>query len=830
MNSSLILTATQRLASQYCKNLLDDSKHLFDTILSVSDWVNRQYQLMVSLEILPLYHCLNEYEENKLWESVIRRILPNMDVYDEQQIIHEIKSAHKIISTWDIPVSDIEVYANDQETGFLLEAIDKFKKDCEAQKYISSVDMMRVVIDRYSELPPHLKKMPVRIEGYDRIPPLLKKVFPESIFTVSPKKTDASVSQATFSTYHEEVNSCAHWCQSILDSNNNAKIGIICPNLNVDREKVYNTFVKVVSKNIMTSIGLKKIPAFSISGGVPLHDVPVIDHFHKLAKFLVRGQAQLSDIAELLLSPYFKLGLSQKQVYALIDDLKALREDILKVDDFQRLLSIYNTENNAAVLSAAKSIEYNTFYGFITSVENSLRILGWPGERVLDSQEYQALQEFKKISEFCGCLYDREKVTKSEAIEWLSFALKKIVFQEKSSNVNIHILGLLESSGMRFDYIWVLGLNNLSWPEKPSPNRFLPIAIQKRYETPKSSTELELKIAIEYMRRIESQAPNIIYSSSLEYNQEKCIESSLIDKYQKLDISFLRGEQLSGIKFLERSIDKFISNPGSFLGGPYALKRVVECPYQYHGYRRLGITDDKPKGVYLEPSERGDILHQILAAFWLSVKNHKSLMRISERSLSNLFDRHFSKSIAKYPSLKRFPRYIDQEKIRLWTIFTKLVKYDMQREPFEVIGVEKRIAVDLDNVRLNIVVDRVDKLNSGEIWIIDYKTGSFSPSKWRTENLRDLQLPIYASYLFDSDAISYMVVKPDKVKHVGVCKENFPPSELQAIDLPLQISEWKDSIQTIFETVNSGDISVKPLDQASCLYCSLKPLCRIREV
>ena len=85
-------------------------------------------------------------------------------------------------------------------------------------------------------------------------------------------------------------------------------------------------------------------------------------------------------------------------------------------------------------------------------------------------------------------------------------------FQPEGSASTVQVLGELEASGLIFDHLWILGLHDSALPRPPSPNPFVPIPVQRRYQMKRSDSERESKFAEQVVSRLFSAAPDIVLS------------------------------------------------------------------------------------------------------------------------------------------------------------------------------------------------------------------------------------------------------------------------------------------------------------------------------
>src|SRR5262249_35058242 len=136
-----------------------------------------------------------------------------------------------------------------------------------------------------------------------------------------------------------------------------------------------------------------------------------------------------------------------------------------------------------------------------------LSALGWPGDRALDSAEYQAREAWDELLRDFGAIGAVEtRLPRSGALSLLRSLAAEKLHQPESHEVSVQILGLLEAQGLTFDALWIAGLGAERWPPPPEPNALLPIEWQRERDLPRSSAARELRFARELTRRLRSAA------------------------------------------------------------------------------------------------------------------------------------------------------------------------------------------------------------------------------------------------------------------------------------------------------------------------------------
>ncbi|MCD8542810.1 MAG: hypothetical protein LRY69_05320 [Gammaproteobacteria bacterium] len=158
-----------------------------------------------------------------------------------------------------------------------------------------------------------------------------------------------------------------------------------------------------------------------------------------------------------------------------------------------------------------------------------VQALGWPGERNLNSTEYQVVKRFMtlliEMEDFSTIQYSWSW---SEFVNLLKTLCQRTMFQAEKEKTSIQLLGLLEASGMSFDYLWLMGLDDKTLPSTPSPNPFLPYYFQKKYQFPQASAEREYIFSQELLKQLMASSQHVVLSHARYDADKECRPSSLI--------------------------------------------------------------------------------------------------------------------------------------------------------------------------------------------------------------------------------------------------------------------------------------------------------------
>jgi exodeoxyribonuclease-5 len=144
---------------------------------------------------------------------------------------------------------------------------------------------------------------------------------------------------------------------------------------------------------------------------------------------------------------------------------------------------------------------------------NCLKAVGWPGDRPLSSHEFQARRAFGEVLDGLGRLDGLlGPLGFAEAVRRLSQLCRQRLFQpETRGKPAIQVLGVLESAGLSFDALWVMGMNDDLWPPPPRPNPLLPAEVLRAAGASHASADVELDFARRVHVRLSQSAPEVTF-------------------------------------------------------------------------------------------------------------------------------------------------------------------------------------------------------------------------------------------------------------------------------------------------------------------------------
>ena len=553
----------------------------------------------------------------------------------------------------------------------------------------------------------------------------------------------------------------------------------------------------------------------------------------------------LQSFGNTLQSPYLHQSLDQRDDAAQLD--RALRElnecehfsDIFRIEQNGLLTQLYafnvvmKTLPDDAPLAAWKQI-------FCAALE----ALSWPGYRTLNSDDYQLYARWQLLlDEFTH--YDsvtHDSITLREALYLLGKLAHNTLFQTEGSLAPIQILGTLEAAGNTFDYLWVMGMDDDTWPPMANPNAFIPYELQRQQHMPHATAERELIYTEQVMQRLRTSACHIIFSYPMFDGDKTKNPSQLIDNMASTTITCTHTATTEPL-----TLDSLPDWQGPQVSASEALKlsantlqQQSDCPFKAFANTRLKAKPLQQPDFALPNNQRGLLTHDALDRIWHHLKSQQHLTKLSPTELSHIIATTVDAVMADQKQRTAFKKeLLALEKNRLLLVLEEWLQLEKTRAPFTVLGTEVSLHIPLNTLTFNVRIDRIDTLATGHC-IIDYKTHTHnSPNAWFGVRPNDPQLPLYLSAKTDYVAISYAEIMPNNCQFKGLANNDATAKQLPGVkDIESfskhtltwdeQLALWQHTLADIGNEFAQGLASVTPQDiTKSCAYCELQPLCRV---
>jgi ATP-dependent helicase/nuclease subunit B len=685
---------------------------------------------------------------------------------------------------------------------------------------------------------PELKRPRLLVAyAFDILPPQTKEFLDAlgtEIASCRPNPRSATVSRAAFDSAKHEIEAAARWARARLEAGGK-RIGVVVPSLQEKRKEVVRVFSR-----IMRPGGEKTAMPFDVSLGAPLQEFPIVNAALTVLHFS-QEEIPFEEASRIVRSPFIaaaesELGARMKLETRLRDKLGATvalpkliafleKKTVLR----ERLERVFGMREDG-LFSQKTPAEWARHFSSV------LDAAGFPGERALDSDEFQALA---KWHEALGELSRLDRISKEMSFSQAFQTLRKIcadtLFQPETPDTPIQVLGLLESAGVEFDHLWVTGLTDDAWPLKSSPNPFLPLAQQRKAGIPEASAETSLALDRRITDGWKQAAGEVVFSHFTKEEDRDVLPSPLIADLPEKAVELPAFPRLRDVIFASRKTETLQDRVAPAVrekqvrGGTRVLSDQAACPFRAFARHRLHAGDLEEPAEGLDASKRGKLVHLLMQNVWDELKDSTAL----QGDLSPAIERAAAAAVKEMAVEGRFAELERERLARLGHEWFE--KVEQQRPPFSVVSTEEKRPIVFGGVTFDARIDRMDRLESGGHAIVDYKTGggNLTAKRWQGERPDEPQLPLYAvSAKEEITAVVFAKFRPGDMRFVGLSRDDKAlPKVPKAKDgwQPL-LRDWKKEAERLGQSFASGEAGVDPKKELiTCRYCGLETLCRVYE-
>ncbi len=440
----------------------------------------------------------------------------------------------------------------------------------------------------------------------------------------------------------------------------------------------------------------------------------------------------------------------------------------------------------------------------------------------------------------------------------------------------LQIMGPLETRALDFRNVIIFSCNEGMFPRRNVSSSFIPPDLRKAFSLP--TYEFQDAIWAYYFYRLVSRAENVwmVYDSRTE-GLKRGEESRYIKQLRYhfgIEVKHHVAEAgLSSSPDVEQDLvktDEMMERIEQMTYSVSALQNYVSCPAKFCYQSVLKLKKDEDVAESLDNAMIGNVYHNAMWALYHGEDAMKSdgpfekldgneaagMPVVSASYLEGWLDREdeIRKTVV---SLMKAELNADEISGRDLVVQRVIVRYVMETirkdllllsrygaAAFEMIGLEKKIFVEMYGVRFFGVVDRIDSIVPGTVRMVDYKTGNDSPSviavtddmaegavnkifdaeyQVRKENKAALQFHIY----------DRMAQKAGLVSGAGqICNSLYATSDLfrnvpAVFPMSGKFSELMDErVQGIIDEIRDRNVSFRKTQETeACTYCDFRMIC-----
>ncbi|HYX20179.1 MAG TPA: PD-(D/E)XK nuclease family protein, partial [Thermoanaerobaculia bacterium] len=569
-------------------------------------------------ESFPL--LLTPAQEQHLWEA----ILADSGLLAVSQAAAQCRDAWRLARQWRIRIDA----AGSEDAAAFVEWASEYERGTRHDTDAARLpDLMLGYLDRVKT-----PKLLVAY-GFDIVPPqtsaFLEKLDAE---TCSPESLAGSSTRNSFQTARLELEAAATWARARMEEGR-TRIGVVVPDLQKRRSEVVRVFSRTMQPGYNLPSAKSAAMPFNVSLGLPLSAWPLVDAALSLFS-LSHGEVEFAAASQLVRSPFLGGAETELSRRAILD--ARLRRDAEATITLPKLIAgleksslLRNRLEKAFEIARSRPDTPGDWARHFSAL---LEAAGFPGERALDSAEFQTRA---KLHEALGELSKLERVAQrfsfSQAMSFLRRFCERTLFQPESVDAPIQVLGLLESRGLRFDCLWVSGLTDEAWPLSAAPNPFIPIRLQKAAGIPEASAEASLELDRRITAEWRSAAKEVVFSYPLKEKDHDLAPSPLIADVPQQSVSVHDFPRYRDLLYASKNLESFQDWRGppvvekKIRGGTRVLADQAACPFRGFAKWRLSADALEEPAPGLDARDRGKLLHILMKEIWEQLRGSDAL-------------------------------------------------------------------------------------------------------------------------------------------------------------------------------------------------------------
>jgi probable DNA repair protein len=668
----------------------------------------------------------------------------------------------------------------------------------------------------------------------------------------------APVSIATAQNDEHELEMIASWCRTELERDPGRRLLIVDVKLRQRR----GLYERLLSQTLAPSAWIATTArsastAFAIEGGRLLAEFPLIGHA-LLTLRLLTGRLRFDEVVRWLRMPFLDTGdvMAGAAVEAILREGRKLEftgEELASA--LERAQGVATGALAARLRGALMTLQgpHRTPAEWSPRLLVALRQLGWHGARALRSDEQQTVNRWHALLDEYSALGPWLKQSSaSDAVATLADLARERNFDPASVEAPVTLTESHDDPVVRYDSIWVAGLDAAQWPPAPRPDVFIPLRLQVAAGVPWASAAAQTVAARDSLAAWRASTDQLICSwARLEGDAHRSPSPLLMHLRERNEYTAasalvplaaaLRRPELEMIED-EQGVRVDTSQPVA--GGVKPLALQAECGFRAYGEMRLAAAELETPAPGLDARERGMLLHKALELVW-SKLDHFTLTATETAVLRpTIADSVAAAVVAVFrgyiPVELRLA--VDRETLRLERLIANLLDVERSRASFTVEVLEARREVGIAGGQFEFRIDRIDAIEGGGYAILDYKSGEPRSPRWNGEAVRDPQLLAYfmaergrnVQALANVSLTNGRATFSGKSSHKGLLpgvnglpgmNPNKVPPEQIAAAWEMETGRWLHGLQMLAAAYIAGRAPVQPAADV-CRNCHLTTLCR----
>ncbi|MCQ2343774.1 MAG: PD-(D/E)XK nuclease family protein [Paludibacteraceae bacterium] len=419
----------------------------------------------------------------------------------------------------------------------------------------------------------------------------------------------------------------------------------------------------------------------------------------------------------------------------------------------------------------------------------------------------------------------------------------------------LQVMGLLECRLLDFDNIIFVGFNDQFVPgNNGMTNSIIPYSLRKPYGLPSHEITNSIYAYNFYRMLHRCRRLDLIYTTAT--NEDSKTEVSRF--YNQL--RYIHGITMTNANAaIAHTIDqsKNLFTP-YFEQTPTAhrltqisassLKKFITCPLRFYYEYLLNLREQDDIDDTISDSTFGKLLHRALELYYKKVgENHLLTAEQSSKLITTFCEQAYAEVVRQ-----RHNRGYDILAFNsLKTLVRRIINFDESRAKFYDVQTEVEFTTDFEGFKIKAIIDRIDRMESGEYVVIDYKTSvddtkasldrMFSIDKVRKYDLEVMQVLLYCAILRRTPDFANARLIPQLFKIYTLSKEkdkkDFTPIQTETSDGVMELTDYEvimpefearmaETLTDLRKCLDTPSLFLRTAENRdNCKYCPFHELC-----
>ena len=808
---------------------------------------------------------LGPHEEWCLWHDAARELLTARDdprpfIWSTDALADALQRSARLCSEWRIGETSLARQAS-TEAQWLLSARRAVSAAAREQGASASFEQGELLLGGSLLASNAQSSQQTYLGGL--IPPLLRDLFATQGVTAlqSVAISDVRVTHHRLPTPADEIAAAAYWARARLEQNSEARLYVVVPSLEARRADVERHFSSQLTPSRWRDPNAETL--FDIEGGRPLSEYSEPRQVLQVLRWLAAYE-EAEVVARLLEGEVFDdLSMSSRARLAAL-----LRRDPFERRSASAWLAVLvqlrtPIASDAGVtraivqrLERAQAEFERSGQGWAERFAVIAQQAVFEHRPARDSTTRQIREQWRELIQVFGEIErSRTAANAQQSVGLLASLAQREFVAPSRGELPVTITRSLDHPAVRYDGIYVCGMQADAWPSPARADPFVPYLLQQAIGVPESSALGQSQRAQLAMRQWAESTPDLHYSSALRDGETELQPSPLLRPYEGQNesppVSFARARRGAHPRLPDLEPADATGRPWNAArripGGAETLATQALCDFRAYAERRLLGRQEEELEPGISALVRGSLLHRALQVLWRDLIDSERLHALSLEQLEAVIELSLSEAM-RDPSLSvaaqgagslAQQQLLARERRRSERVIRRLLELELRRPPFTVQHREHPVSLTLGDARLELRIDRIDRVRTATgspgLMILDYKSGRHRSLSFSLAELDAVQLWLYALCV-ETEAQESIVALANIHLSSSSCRYVASTDESDLLPGVKAGTAWSDQrdearreLAALALRFMGGVALVRP-SQRACRYCDLQGLCRRAEL